>query len=76
MEDKRVLNLEELESVSGGSFYRGELTEKDVALLNSFIIAYKDMGYSKNAFYEKWKEKSVSEETLAYIDANWEKVHH
>ena len=71
MEDKRILSFEELESVSGGGFCTGKLTEKDISLLNCYISLSKERGGSKQKFLEKWAAKGASEETLAYIDANW-----
>ena len=47
MDEKSVLNLEDLDKIAGGDSGEGTLNKGDIALLNSFIIRYKEKGYSK-----------------------------
>ena len=75
MDEKLVLNLEDLDKIAGGDFGGGELDKGDIALLNSFIIIYKEQGYSKEEVLDTWKGNGASNETLTYIDAHWEEIH-
>ena len=75
MDEKFALTPEDLDKISGGDFDEGELDKGDIALLNSFIIIYKEQGYSKKEVLETWKGNGASKQTLTYIDTHWDEIH-
>ena len=75
MDEKFALDLEDLDKITGGDFDEGELDSGDIALLRSFIIIYKEQGYSKKEVLATWKGNGASNETLTYIDTHWDEIH-
>ena len=77
MEDNRILNFEELDSIAGGmtedveaSFRESLKTMKNAGMSKGDAIkTYRDMDLGQRT-YDAWETSKA--EMLAYIEANWD----
>ena len=67
----RKLGMEELANISGGGFGGGELNEDDKARLSDLILEQKNRGNSLEELLWGMSLLGFSEESAAYVKANW-----